>query len=37
MKEIRAKYNFGRAIAAPQFGIMKRLIYMNKWLDKINP
>lgn len=29
MKEIRAKYNFGRAIAAPQLGIMKRLIYMN--------
>ena len=39
MEEIRAKYNFGRAIAAPQLGIMKRLIYMN--LDKpvvfINP
>lgn len=29
MTEIRAKYNFGRAIAAPQLGIMKRLIYMN--------
>lgn len=29
MKEIRAKYNFGRAIAAPQLGIMKRLVYMN--------
>jgi len=29
MKEIRARYNFGRAIAAPQLGIMKRLIYMN--------
>lgn len=29
MKAIRAKYNFGRAIAAPQLGIMKRLIYMN--------
>lgn len=29
MGEIRAKYNFGRAIAAPQLGIMKRLIYMN--------
>ena len=26
MKEIRLKYNFGRAIAAPQLGIMKRLI-----------
>jgi len=29
MEEIRSKYNFGRAIAAPQLGIMKRLIYMN--------
>ena len=29
MQEIKAKYNFGRAIAAPQLGIMKRLIYMN--------
>ncbi|NOW99095.1 peptide deformylase [Mucilaginibacter sp. SG564] len=29
MREIRTKYNFGRAIAAPQLGIMKRLIYMN--------
>lgn len=29
MQEIRAKYQFGRAIAAPQLGIMKRLIYMN--------
>lgn len=39
MEEIRAKYNFGRAIAASQLGIMKRLIYMN--IDKpvviINP
>ncbi|MDB4900835.1 MAG: Peptide deformylase [Mucilaginibacter sp.] len=39
MNEIRAKYNFGRAIAAPQLGIMKRLVYMN--IDKpvvfINP
>ena len=39
MQEIRAKYSFGRAIAAPQLGIMKRLIYMN--IDKpvffINP
>ena len=39
MKEIRSDYNFGRAIAAPQLGIMKRLIYMN--IDKpvviINP
>lgn len=29
LEDIRAKYNFGRAIAAPQLGIMKRLIYMN--------
>lgn len=29
MEEIRAKYNFGRGIAAPQLGIMKRLIYTN--------
>jgi peptide deformylase len=39
MQEVRAKHNFGRAIAAPQLGIMKRLIYMN--IDKpvvfINP
>lgn len=27
--EFRAKYNAGRAIAAPQIGVMKRLIYMN--------
>ncbi|MDB5108977.1 MAG: Peptide deformylase, partial [Mucilaginibacter sp.] len=32
MKEVKAKYHFGRAIAAPQLGIMKRLIYMN--IDK---
>ncbi len=39
MEAIRAKYHFGRAIAAPQLGIMKRIIYMN--IDKptvfINP
>ena len=29
MGEIRAKYRFGRGIAAPQLGIMKRLIYLN--------
>ncbi len=29
MQEIQEKYNFGRAIAAPQLGIMKRLVYMN--------
>ncbi|WPU98740.1 peptide deformylase [Mucilaginibacter sp. cycad4] len=29
MQEIRQKYHFGRAIAAPQLGIMKRLVYMN--------
>lgn len=37
--EFRAKYNAGRAIAAPQVGVMKRLIVMN--IDKpvaiINP
>ena len=39
MKEIRAKYHFGRAIAAPQLGIMKRVIYMNlnKPVVFINP
>ncbi|CAH0995559.1 Peptide deformylase [Emticicia aquatica] len=39
MEEIRAKYKFGRGIAAPQLGVMKRLIYLN--LDRpiiiINP
>ena len=39
MEDVRAKYNFGRGIAAPQLGITKRLIYLN--LDKpyiiINP
>ena len=39
MEAIRTEYGFGRAIAAPQLGIMKRLIYMN--IDKpvvfINP
>lgn len=29
MEEIREKYHFGRGIAAPQLGIMKRLIYLN--------
>ncbi len=29
MEEIRAKYHFGRGIAAPQLGIMKRLFYLN--------
>jgi peptide deformylase len=39
MDEIRAKYNFGRAIAAPQLAIMKRLIYVNieKPVIIINP
>src|SRR6201999_2458585 len=39
MQQIRERYHFGRAIAAPQLGIMKRVIYMN--IDKpvvfINP
>ncbi len=29
MEEIRERFNFGRGIAAPQLGIMKRLIYIN--------
>jgi peptide deformylase len=39
MEDIRRKYGFGRGIAAPQLGIMKRLFYLN--LDRpyiiINP
>lgn len=39
MINFRAKYNAGRAIAAPQIGVMKRLIYMNvtKPVILINP
>jgi peptide deformylase len=39
MEAIRAKYNFGRGIAAPQLGIMKQLIYTNveKPMVFINP
>jgi peptide deformylase len=29
MRDVRHKYGFGRAIASPQLGIMKRLVYMN--------
>ena len=29
MREVRARYQFGRGIAAPQLGIMKRLVYLN--------
>lgn len=29
MQQARVRYHFGRAIAAPQLGMMKRLIYMN--------
>ncbi len=29
MEEVRAKYHFGRGIAAPQLGIMKRVIFIN--------
>jgi len=29
MEAIRARYQFGRGIAAPQLGIMKRLFYLN--------
>jgi peptide deformylase len=39
MDDIKAKYHFGRGIAAPQLGIMKRLIVLN--LDRqyilVNP
>lgn len=39
LMEFRAKYNVGRAMAAPQIGVLKRLIYLN--IDKpfiiINP
>ncbi len=39
MEDIRIRFGFGRGIAAPQLGIMKRLFYLN--LDKplviINP
>src|SRR5258707_541268 len=39
MQQIRERYHFGRAIAAPQLGIMKRLVYMhiNKPIVFINP
>ncbi|MBX7125284.1 MAG: peptide deformylase [Cyclobacteriaceae bacterium] len=39
MEEIRAKYHFGRGIAAPQLGNMRRLIYTNVAAPKvfINP
>lgn len=29
MQEVRARYGFGRGIAAPQLGIMKRLVYLH--------
>ncbi|MDO7851230.1 peptide deformylase [Hymenobacter convexus] len=29
MSEVRAKYHFGRGIAALQLGMMKRLVYLN--------
>ncbi|BFP40332.1 peptide deformylase [Flavobacteriaceae bacterium GF1] len=35
MAEIKAKYHFGRGIAAPQLGIMKRLIYINMGAPRI--
>jgi peptide deformylase len=39
LMEFRAKYHAGRAIAAPQIGVMKRLIYMhiNQPVVFINP
>jgi len=39
MSDIQQKYGFGRGIAAPQLGIMKRLVYINidrPWII-INP
>jgi peptide deformylase len=29
MQEVRARYGFGRGIAAPQLGIMKRVVYLH--------
>ncbi|MFD1875040.1 peptide deformylase [Hymenobacter bucti] len=29
MQEVRARYGFGRGIAAPQLGLMKRLVYLH--------
>ncbi|QKG52540.1 peptide deformylase [Hymenobacter sp. BRD67] len=29
MQQVRARYGFGRGIAAPQLGIMKRLVYLH--------
>ena len=29
MEAVRKKYKFGRAIAAPQLGILKRVVYLN--------
>lgn len=29
MQEVRARYGFGRGIAAPQLGIVKRLVYLH--------
>lgn len=39
MMNFRSKYNAGRAIAAPQIGVLKRIIYMNidKPVEIINP
>ena len=39
MLDIRKKYNFGRGIAAPQLGIMKRLVYLEigRTVIMINP
>lgn len=39
MYEIREKYHFGRGIAAPQLGIMKRLVFLEtgKPVIMINP
>ena len=35
MMDFRNRYNIGRAIAAPQIGVMKRIIYLNMGKPKI--
>lgn len=39
MESVRSRYGFGRGIAAPQLGIMKRIIYLNTDFPRvlINP
>ena len=37
MEDIRRVYQFGRGIAAPQLGIMKRMFYLNRPYIILNP